>query len=243
MFSILKNLEINFKTQLTKTTFEWCKNYRYDFYFKLNGEDCICETHGMQHYDENTNFRMSLYEVQENDKLKKELALNNGIKEENYIVIDCRYSELEFIKQNILKSRLNKLSDLSKIDWKECNESALRNKIYEVCDLWNNGNSVKEISLLLKISEVTIRKYLKDGEKCNKCIYDAHNIRVSVCGKSNCKKIHIKKDNKIIYQFNSITELIKLSKEYIGERLSESGVYRSLRNNKPYKGYTFSYVY
>ena len=37
----------------------------------------------------------------------------NGIKEENYIVIDCRYSELEFIKQGTYQfiDMLNKIQN------------------------------------------------------------------------------------------------------------------------------------
>ena len=47
----------------------------------------------------------TLEEEQENDELKKSLAIKNGIKD--YLVIDCRESEMEFIKSNILKSQLN----------------------------------------------------------------------------------------------------------------------------------------
>jgi len=53
----------------------------------------------------------------ENDRIKKELDINNGIKEENYIVIDCRCSDVDFINNN----KLNSLFDLSKIDWNEVN--------------------------------------------------------------------------------------------------------------------------
>ena len=114
MSEILNQLRLNFQTQLTKSTFKWCNKYRYDFYFEYKGEQYICEVHGMQHYEENTNFKMSLKEVQENDRLKKELALNNGVKEGNYIVIDCRKSELDFIKQNILDSDLANIFDFSR---------------------------------------------------------------------------------------------------------------------------------
>ena len=36
MFHVLEQLEIDFITQLTKTTFEWIGKYKYDFYFTIN---------------------------------------------------------------------------------------------------------------------------------------------------------------------------------------------------------------
>lgn len=99
MFNLLEQLNMTFITQVNKRNLNWCDKYLYDFYFKLNGQEYIIETHGLQHYKEigkNSNWG-SLKETQQNDKNKRELAIHNGIKEENYIVIDCRYSNLEFI--------------------------------------------------------------------------------------------------------------------------------------------------
>ena len=48
---------------------------------------------------------------------------DNDIKEFGIgIVIDCKYSELNYIKRNILDSRLNEIFDLSIIDWLKCEE-------------------------------------------------------------------------------------------------------------------------
>ena len=44
-------LQDNFIYQLSKTNFKWCKNYKYDFYFKINNEEYVIETHGLQHYE------------------------------------------------------------------------------------------------------------------------------------------------------------------------------------------------
>ena len=74
------------------------------------------ETHGKQHYEDG--FKgcggRTLEEEQQNDKNKYELAIKNGIKQQNYIVIDCSKSDLEFIKNNIINSRLNELFNLNK---------------------------------------------------------------------------------------------------------------------------------
>ena len=106
----------NFIYQYSKVNSNWCGSKIYDFYFKLNGEEYIVETHGMQHYKggfESCGGK-TLEEEQQNDRNKKELAIKNGIRPENYIVIDCRYSNLEFIKNNIINSKLNELFNLNK---------------------------------------------------------------------------------------------------------------------------------
>ena len=68
MYNILKQLNIKFETQLSKTKFEWCKNKLYDFY--LSEYNCIIETHGRQHYERAKGFYKTLEEEQENDRCK-----------------------------------------------------------------------------------------------------------------------------------------------------------------------------
>lgn len=106
-YSLLKQLGLQVKRH---KYFEWsknvqsditslCGNKEYDFYIKINNEDCVIETNGLQHYEDNGwKEGKSLKEEQENDRFKKKLAISNGIKEENYIVIDCRRSELKWVK-------------------------------------------------------------------------------------------------------------------------------------------------
>ncbi|WP_252251180.1 hypothetical protein [Clostridium sp. VAP52] len=224
MFLILEQLGLNFKTQLTKTDFNWCNNYRYDFYFEHNNEKYIIETHGLQHYKENTNFRMNLKEVQKNDKFKKELAIKNGIKEENYIVIDCRKSELKFIKQNILNSRLNEIFDLSKIDWVQVKIESLNSILYKCSKLWNEGMSMNKISKKLKLKNQTIRKYLKIGYK-----YNLNNY----CDKNKIICIETKQE------FNSASECARISQQVFGFKMNQPGISNSCRTKTPYKGFIF----
>lgn len=171
MFNVLKELNTNFIYQLSKINALWCKNKRYDFYFELDNKKYIIETHGEQHYEEKSNFKQSLKEIQENDKIKKELAIKKGIKEENYITIDCRKSELNWIKNNILNSKLNNIFDLSIVDWNKCESYALRSSlIKEVCDYWNNETKiVSEIAKKFKLTETCIYNYLRKGRKLNWC--------------------------------------------------------------------------
>lgn len=199
-FNVLEQLNIEFTTQLNKTTFEWCKNYKYDFYIKqLN---IIFEINGRHHYEKSfsTCGGRTLKEEFENDRLKKELALSNGINEENYIVIDCRKSELEFIKDNILNSSLAKLFDLTKIDWVKAEAFALSSLVKEACTLWNNGvRSTREIGAIMKLAYPTIIRYLKIGSKINWCDYDPKETQRNAVARS---VICISTNEK----FNSISE-------------------------------------
>jgi ribosomal protein S27E len=169
LFSVFEQLGVDFQTQLNKTTFDWCGKYKYDFYFKLNNERILTETHGRQHYEDAWD---KLEKTQTNDRIKKELALVNGIKEENYIIIDCRYSELDWIKQHILESNLAKMFDLSKIDWLKAEEFASSNRVNEACDLWNSGiHSTTQIGIIMKLHGTTVMRYLKIGYDLDLCNY------------------------------------------------------------------------
>ena len=247
MFNVLEQLEIDFATQLNKTTLDWCDKYRYDFFIHLF--NIVIETHGIQHYKESfgnikSNKKIKTIEEEiENDRIKKELALANGIKEENYIVIDCRKSELEFIKQNILKSKLSELFDLSIVDWNKVQEFALSNRVKEACDLWNSGfESTYDISKIMKISTTTIRKYLNKGTELNWCFYQ---------GKEVARKAHIKsgkeKGNSIVcinngINFSSISELEKNSEKTFKIKLDRHFVSKACKDGLPYRGFHFKYI-
>jgi hypothetical protein len=181
MNSVLSQLNLEFETE---KTFDWCKDVKtnnpklsgikfYDFY--LINSNIIVETHGEQHFKKSFNHSKSktLKEEQENDELKKRLATENGIKKEDYIVVDCRKSEMEFIKSNILKSKLNDLFDLSQIDWIKCHKFACGSLIKETCDLWNKGYCVGEIEEIKDMNRSTIRRYLRKGAEMNLCNYNS----------------------------------------------------------------------
>lgn len=251
MINILRQLNINHIYQLSKTTFKWCKNRRYDFYFMYNNESYIIETHGNQHY--NGGFSSyggrSSKEEQANDRIKKQLALENNIRKENYIIIDCRKSELEFIKQNIISSKLGELFDLSNINWLECEEFALSNRVKEICDYWNLYSkeyiSTIKIGKVFNISANTILSYLKRGAKLGWCDYDAKKSKTKSCAKLNktINKVEIFKDGKSLGVFINCAELSRQSEELFGVHLIAKGISSVTRGErKSYKGYTFTNV-
>ena len=158
MINVLRQLNIKFTTQLNKSIFTWCQNYKYDFY--IPSLNMIIETHGVQHYQ--TSFKnlgaKTLKEEQKNDEYKKELALKNNIN--NYIIVDCRKSEFDWLKENVIKE-LSFYFDLSNIDWDVVWENSLKSLIWEVKRLYEEGYMDKEIAEILKINKKTVGRYKK----------------------------------------------------------------------------------
>ena len=175
MINVLEQLRETFKIQLSKTTFKWCNNYRYDLYInKING---ICEVMGIQHYEETNGKWETVKEIQENDINKEVLAKENGIT--NYIILDCRHSNVNWIKNSILNSDLPKLLNFKEedIDWVKCDEAGCTNLVKVACNLWNEGiKSTIKIGKDLNLSSGAIRNYLKKGTKLGWCDYDPKEV-------------------------------------------------------------------
>jgi hypothetical protein len=191
MFCVLEQLGVNFKPQLNKTTFEWCNGYRYDFYIeKFN---CIIETHGLQHYKKTTGHwnNVSFSDVQNNDKNKEQLAKDNDI--DNYIPIDCMYSELDWIKNNIMASELPILLCFKNedIDWIKAHEAGCSSIVKQACDLWNNGLNVSKIAEKLKAGNHTVWVYLTQGTQSGWCI-------PPYSGEQELKKLYLSMSTKVI---------------------------------------------
>lgn len=177
IYSLLDNKNIEFTHEVS---FKWSNNKRYDFY--LSKHNTIIEVHGEQHYVQtNRKNTRTLEEEQDNDKHKYETAMQNGI--ENYIVIDARYSDFEFIINKILNSDLTSLITINRkeIEQLDISYNLLTVKTW---GLWNDGLGVMEISRQLKISKSTIKRYLKLGNSLKKCVYNVNdkykNMKVSI---------------------------------------------------------------
>lgn len=210
VYSMLKQLNIDFKSQLTKSKFKWIGSYKYDFY--VPSLDLILETHGGQHGKFITSGELTLvknvdgFKMSKRDDIKIDskkcwLAYKNGI--DNYIQLDCSKSDLDYIKNNILNSELNKIFNLNNIDWNKCEEFALKNIAKEVCDYWYKHREINkedvttgDLAKMFNVQRVTIREYLKNGTKLGWCNYNPKE-------EINYKKVRCIELNKI---FTSISE-------------------------------------
>lgn len=169
----------NFELQ---KTFSWSKNIQhdnpklsgdkvYDFYIPIQNE-IIIETHGRQHFEQcsfhTSGSSRTLQEEQENDFVKYSIALQNSISDDRYVVLDCRKSNVEFIKHSIMASNLPLLLDFTEqdIDWDKCNRFAMSSRVYEACELWNSGvHIIKDIAHKMKLNSNTVSRYLRRGEE------------------------------------------------------------------------------
>ena len=155
LYSMLDSIGIEFEYQ---KTFAWIESRFYDFY--IPSKNMIIETHGLQHYNKTTHSKWdSLQEIQENDKFKKDCAMNNGI--EKYIEIDCSNMSPLIIMSKCLEA-LSIYFDFSNIDKNEIIRIASNSFCIRTGDMWNQGfDSVDLIANKLKLNDSTIRKYLK----------------------------------------------------------------------------------
>lgn len=202
IFNFLKQCDVHFETE---KSFEWSGKRRYDFY--IPNLDIIIEVNGDQHYN---GFNFSNKEcIQLNDENKKQMAIKNGVK--NYIVLDCRKSELEFIRNSIEESDLPKLIDISMVNWGVCEKSCITSLGRKIINLFNDGRVVKDIAEILNISKQCVCKYLKIGNKYNICNYIPKHFN----NITNKKKVYSIIDD--IY-FESISECARhynVSRKYV----------------------------
>lgn len=244
MISLLSQIKNEYVYQLTKTVCGWCNDYMYDFY--IGEKSCIVEVHGAGHYLISGFSSMggkTLEEEKENDYFKEVLAKGNGIK--NYITIDARKSELEWIKNSIMSSELPCLFDFTEndINWDKCEEYALSNKVKEVCDYWNKGiKNPKTIGMIVKLHPSTINRYLKKGKNVGWCDYSKDKVVFSR-NVVNRKKVAIYKDGICLNIFESISQLSENSIKLFGVKLHVSEISNCCNKKiKQYKKYEFKFI-
>lgn len=196
-FNLLKQLMLEFTYQYSP---DWIKPKRYDFYFKIKYNEYILEIDGkLGHGNNNPLNGQVAKESKEIDDYKEKLAKEHNIE---VIRIDCFKSDLEYIKKNILNSKLATIFNLSNIDWLKCHQYACSSLVKTVCDLWNNQfKSTKKIANKIKLHRDTVRKYLKQGAELGWCSYNSKEESMK-----NLKKVLCIETN-IVY--DSISEAIR----------------------------------
>ena len=244
MFGILEQIDIDFIYQLNKSHMDWCKNYRYDFY--IPSLNLIIEMDGGFHNRVHAKEKRSIQEIKNIDREKNKLAMNNNKK---IIRIDCDYigfDRCDYIKNQILKSHLNKYIHMDKINWTKVNEFALSNRIKVVCDYYNKHKEdmiMSDIANNFKCSVPTIRHYLKTGNKFGWCDYSPTHSRKTVAKLKKCNNAKRIKIIELNMTFESVSDCIKymLNEKHI--KLSHACI-SNVCNNKQenHKGYHFEYV-
>lgn len=252
MMSILLQLNINYVYQLSKKNSN--RTFLYDFYFTKNNEKYVIEINGIQHYKE-TKFtysnKRSLQDELINDKNKMNFAIKNGIKKENYIIIDARKSDLSYIKLNILNSKLSDIFNLTIINWEKCDEFAATSILIKICNYWKDNSdhvTTLDSSQKYKFSRSTIIKYLKRGHNIGLCIYDSQKEKEKNYAEmrklnTHGKTVEILKDGISYGIFINCRELARQSIELFGVQMNSKKISAVCTGiQKTHKGYSFRYI-
>lgn len=234
IFSILKQLHIENQTEYSPN---WIKPKRYDFY--IPSKKIIIEVDGEFHRKDNEMNGQTKQESQAIDEYKDEMAKKHGIK---VIRINYEFGDLDFINNSILKSELNDIFDLSKVDWLKCEEFALSNLCKKACEIKRDSLNIstKNIAKIMNLSINTIIRYLSKGTRLGWCYYNSHeeHSRLNGC------PVEIFKDGISLGIFPSCAELSRKSKELFGIKLNNSSIslVASGKQKSPYKGFIFKYI-
>lgn len=195
IYALLDQLKIVYIFEYTP---EWGNKKRYDIY--IDSFNCIIENHGLQHYTGWNNNVEDLQKQQAIDNEKQRLALNNGIK--NYIILNCKESSIEWIKNSVMNSILPQLIHFTEedIDWDECDRYATKNLAKEVCEYYNTHLELNPIDVAehLHLGYSTVMAYLKKGVKYGWCTYDLSANRKKGAIKAAGVKHNNKNNTKLI---------------------------------------------
>lgn len=178
MYFLLKEIDVKFDIH---KVFDWSKSVydeydkqfhkrEYDFYVPCINS--IIEMHGSQHYrltfswDKSSNTQYSLEHRQKIDSVKEKLAKENGY---NYIIIDCNNSTKNYIKNNIIQSKLSTLFNLSNIDWDKISRKALNGIAKLVVDEKekNPTKTSPELAEKYNVSLSSVLRWLKNANLYN----------------------------------------------------------------------------
>lgn len=215
MEQILLNCNVNY---FTEYSFDWSKERRYDFY--IPSLKTIIEVNGMQHYVYTGFKTRTIEQEKDNDKLKKKIALQNGIL--NYIVLDFRYSTFLHMKNNFMESKLCEILNhsLSEYELENIYLNCMKSKMLKVIELWRKGFNVFDIKDSLKISTTTITSYLHRGNDIGLCeYYGTKNLEKAVYCLTTNKKFNSMKSACEYYNISpsGISQCCKKKSKYCGK--------------------------
>lgn len=238
----------NFNNMFFEYSPDWIKPKRYDSYFKINNKEYIVEMDGALGHGKriHSKDKKSIQESIDIDNYKDLKAKEHGIE---VIRINCDRSDLEFIKNNILNSKLVEVFDLNNIDWIKCEEFALSNIVKKVCELKSNNPdiSTEEIRKMVNLNRSTVIRYLEKGAKLGWCNYNPkEELKKSNAknGKLHGKSVEIYNKNGIFLgTFESCGELTRISKELFGVKFDQANISSVCLGKRPHHhGFSFKYV-
>lgn len=243
IYALLDQLKVAYTFEYTP---KWGNNKRYDIY--IDNLSCIVENHGLQHYVGWNNRTENLKKQQTIDNEKQRLALNHGIK--NYIILDCKESSIEWIKNSIMNSVLPQLLHFTEedIDWGGCDRYATKNLAKTVCRYYDIHPELNpsDVAKNLHLGYNAVMSYLKKGVKYGWCTYDLSENRkkgakkVAGAKHSNAMPVYCLEENKV---YGYILE-VELDFANRGIKIWAQNISKCcLGQQKTVKGYHWYYLY
>lgn len=149
-------------------TDKWTLGKRYDVWFVYQGVNYLIEVDGEQHI-KNTSWSTKEWQ-EKNDALKTKLAKKNGFE---LIRIKAYKTDFEYIKQNILKSQLGKIFDLSNIDWEKILNQTITSDNLLIAQYYREHPNLmmKDIAEHFHISYPTLSHTLEKMAQIGVCDY------------------------------------------------------------------------
>ena len=228
--------------------FEWSRNLSqdnltrriYDFFLQIGDRHIIVEVHGEQHF--NGSFCMypgarTVQDEIDNDAYKKSLAISNGVLDCDYIVIDARKSDPEWIKNSIFGSGIKNIFPFNEedINWTKCDELACKNLVKTVSELWNSGiKNTSAISQSIGKTVNTTIVYLKRASNLGWCDYTPWYI------KKHSRQAILCLDNNMAFESAHICS--RCSENVFGEYLNTNAIQTAASKNRRYRGYLFKFI-
>lgn len=217
--SLLKYQNIEFKKEFSFSD----NKKRYDFY--LPEYSTIVEVHGSQHYVQTSGNWGTVEEQQQNDEYKKQYALSQGVS--NYIIINAKVSEFNYIKDSIMSSELSSIISLDSVDWIQIEDEVNQNGVVkEMCEYWeaHPEATIVDLENLYHRSEKIIYDRLKIGYDMGWC--HRRDARAPV-------KQPIKHIDTNIY-FHDARAVSRNSLKLLGKQIPDSTVRYKAKRNKEF---------
>lgn len=208
MYNMLLQLNEDFVPEYVP---EWIKPKRYDFY--IPSKNLIIEMDGNVGHGRKTFDGRTSEETLKIDNYKDVIAKEHGL---DVVRIDCIESDSDYIKNNILNSKLSTLFDLSNVDFLLCNKYAYSSLKMKVCNIWNQYHEMENILQETKLPRETIIRYLKDCSKYGLCEYNP-KAQMKRSGERNISKAYVANRKSVIcLELNKVFESCRQAYEWLG---------------------------
>lgn len=216
---------------------EGYKDKRYDFY--IPSLNTIIETHGGQHFTVGKNSKWAtLEEVQENDRLKYDRAVNRGFNyNDSYFIIECIDDRVEDIFNQVLSLPF---IQLTKEEFDECLALSLNEGVKKIIEYLKEKPhaSKNELCVKFNLDKERLNTLLRRCERQGIVKYKGKTYeRLYTPGRT----VYVFKEGKLYYEFESISLAVRELSILIDYPYKKEHLRKLCLSQGKYKEYDFSF--